>query len=63
MKADPDEHFIWLYYDSAEFLLDSHNKLYQLKPYGLELLTIQNQDTLYESYYVEGCTIGADIIA
>jgi len=63
LKADPDEHFIWLYYDSAEFLLDSHNKLYQLKPYGLELLTIQNQDTLYESYYVEGCTIGADIIA
>ena len=63
LKENPDEHFIWLYNDSAEFLLDSHNELHELKEYGLEDLTIQNQDTLYENYYVEECTIGADIFA
>ena len=63
LKDNPNERFIWLCANNAEFLLDSHNELYPLMGYGMDELTIENQDTLYENYYVEECTIGADILA
>ena len=62
LKEHPDEHFIWLINGSEEFLLDSKNELHCLKPYGMEDITIENQDTLYSAYYFEEATISADMI-